>query len=115
MHSIAAFFCYSFTFSFCIIKKTIVVAITASLLNETRSVYIHCSDDNDCRGYKQYCNTVINLCECQPFYEYSSVDTSHCNPCPEVGEECMSCCSNSNLVCYHGVCTRCSDEYYECE
>ncbi|KAG4079885.1 hypothetical protein HA402_015016 [Bradysia odoriphaga] len=89
-------------------------ALKASLHNETRSIYNRCSDDDDCKGNKQYCNFYINLCECQPFFEYSS-DTINCSPCPLEGEQCMSCCSNSNLKCYHGVCTRCLDDYYECD
>lgn len=101
----------NFTVHSAIVTET---TFKANLLNETRSTYKRCLDDNDCRGNKQYCNTVINLCECQPFYEYS-IDTSNCNLCPEEGEQCMSCCSHSNLRCYHNVCTRCADDYYECD
>lgn len=84
------------------------------LFSEDRTFHKSCEVNNDCKGRKQYCNTAIRLCECQPFFEYR-IDTSNCSPCPLEGEECMGCCSNSNLRCYNNVCSRCDDNYYECE
>lgn len=84
------------------------------LFSEDRSFHKSCAVNDDCNGKKQYCNTAIRLCECQPFFEYR-FDTSNCSPCPLEGEECMGCCSNSNFRCLNHVCIRCDDSYYECE
>jgi len=81
--------------------------------NENRTLHKYCLGNSFCDGYKQYCNTHIQRCECLQFYQYGS-DTSNCSPCPDEGESCMGCCAHAGLKCSFGIC-ECDEDYYDCD
>lgn len=84
------------------------------MFNEVRSFHTRCEVNTHCEGHREYCNTAIERCECQQFYEYRFAN-SDCSLCPGEGEQCMDCCSDTNLKCIYGICSRCDNDSYECD